>query len=163
MMIKKAFVFDFDDTLATTKAMVEVKANGKTVKALTPAQFNTYQLAQGESFCYNQFRDIVHIEAAQILSLGSYAKQLTSEKHDLYILTARADCVAEAIQKKLAENGIAVKCVHCVGKPNVNISEEKRKVLLTLIESYHTIYFYDDDAADVEEANSIGVNAKVVK
>ncbi len=42
-VITKAFVFDFDDTLALTDATVKVGG-----VALTPAEFNTYTLKAGE-------------------------------------------------------------------------------------------------------------------
>ena len=44
-VITKAFVFDFDDTLALTDATVKVGG-----VALTPSEFNTYTLKAGESF-----------------------------------------------------------------------------------------------------------------
>ena len=57
-MIKKCFVFDFDDTLATTTAKILVWGRGSSeygdaiVRELTPAEFSSYELKQNASFVY---------------------------------------------------------------------------------------------------------------
>jgi FMN phosphatase YigB (HAD superfamily) len=161
-MKTKAFIFDFDDTLAVTDAMVQVMVNGKIVKTLDSHTYTSYQLQEDEEFCFAQFAQANHILNCQLLPLIEYAIQLSNEGHDLYILTARSPEVSEAIQDKLDENNVKVKIVFCVGGKPVNIADEKRKVLLTLIEKYDTIYFYDDDAANVHAANKIGIKANLV-
>ena len=61
-MIKKCFVFDFDDTLATTTAKILVWGicpsglGGQSLVAeLTPAQFSSYDLKDDEEFDFSQF------------------------------------------------------------------------------------------------------------
>ena len=59
--MKKAFVFDFDDTLATTDCKVLVRRRNSiggrfTVRKLTPAEFNTDVLADGEEYDFSEFR-----------------------------------------------------------------------------------------------------------
>ena len=49
-------VWDIDATLGNTDARVSVLKNGKVVKVLDPGEFNKYQLKQGESFDFSQFR-----------------------------------------------------------------------------------------------------------
>ncbi len=50
-------IFDIDDTLFHTTAMIAVKKNGKIVKRLSNNEFNTYKLAPGEEFDFEEFRD----------------------------------------------------------------------------------------------------------
>lgn len=61
MMNKKGFgslsVFDIDDTLFHTTALIAVIKDGKVVKELTNREFNTYQLKDGEEFDFSQFVD----------------------------------------------------------------------------------------------------------
>lgn len=169
--MKKAFVFDFDDTLAFTDARVLVLgwinregyygsySQRKVVKRLTPAEFNTYELQKDEEFDFSQFKNPEFILDGKPTKLIELAKQVHSEGHDLFILTARSDSVAGAIQGFLSQFYIKATAVHCVGDSGSDIARNKRKVLLTIMESYNKIYFYDDDAANVEAAQEIGVKS----
>jgi|TARA_R110002051_G_scaffold84673_1_gene149952 FMN phosphatase YigB (HAD superfamily) len=161
--MKKAFVFDFDDTLAFTDACVLVLGfNGcgfGVVKRLTPAEFNTYELQKDEEFDFSQFQDSDFILDGKPTPLIELAGEVWREGHDLFILTARTDSVAGAIQEFLNQFYIKATAVHCVGDHGSDIAKSKRKVLLTIIESYDKIYFYDDDAANVKAAQEIGVKS----
>lgn len=61
MKINKGFgslsVFDIDDTLFHTTALIAVIKDGKKVKELTNREFNTYKLNEGEAFDFSQFGD----------------------------------------------------------------------------------------------------------
>ena len=157
--MRKAFVFDFDDTLAFTDACVLVLDNDDSWRKLTPSQFNLYELQEGERFDFSQFRNPEYILNGKPTRLVSLAKQVYKEGHDLFILTARTDSVAGAIQEFLSQFSINATAVHCVGDAGSDIAKSKRKVLLTIIESYDKIYFYDDDAANVKAAQEIGVKS----
>lgn len=50
-------IFDIDDTLFHTNAMIVVKKDGQPVKELTNQEFNNYKLGPGEEFDFEQFRD----------------------------------------------------------------------------------------------------------
>ena len=56
--MRKAFVFDFDDTLATTTARIRVMdgASGL-VTHVQPRDFSSFQLNRGEFFDFTEFRD----------------------------------------------------------------------------------------------------------
>ena len=162
-MTHKAFVFDFDDTLAETSAKIRVIHNGEVIRTLNSHEYAAYQLNDGETFCFREFTQETYVVNSTILSLGEYAWQLGQEGHPIYILTARQSTVAEAIRKRLAQAGITVKIVFCVGGPNVDVAAEKRKVLMTLIENYDIVYFYDDDERNVEQAKEVGSQIKAKK
>ena len=148
----KAFVFDFDDTLATTDCSVEVIFNGSVVRELTASEFNTFKLAEGESFCFNQFKNIINPVA---LPLTQLAIDVQSENHNVFILSARPVEATEAINSFLQSIGIQAKRIICVGGKPINISKAKRTVLMSIIENHEVVWFFDDDDKNIEQANSI--------
>jgi len=168
--MKKAFVFDFDDTLATTECRVLVRrpnargTRGLPTRKLTPAEFNTDVLDDGEEYDFSEFRSEKFIHNANPTFLIHLAKEVHDEGHAVYVLTARADNVADAIADWLC--GFDVKAVKVFGvgsdDKKVNIAEEKQKVLETLKQLFDLVYFYDDDQHNVDLANRVGIKTYLV-
>jgi hypothetical protein len=154
--MNKAFVFDFDDTLAETDCKVWVlgrpidpSEHYNVVRKLTPAEFNTYELKDGESFNFCEFRDDKFIHSANPTWLMALAKEVAAENHAIYILTARENHVADSINAWLISHGIAAKDIYCVGGTKDSIPVNKREILLDIVASYDKIYFYDDSEENV--------------
>jgi FMN phosphatase YigB (HAD superfamily) len=168
--MNKAFVFDFDDTLAKTDACVLVHTNwlpmGMTNPSvqLTPAEFNDYELKEGERFDFSEFRCASLIENGRPTELMQLAKEVYDENHSVYILTARSDDVSDAIAKFLSLHGIEAKQIICVGDNDGHngIAAGKRKSLITIMKLYDKIYFYDDNKENIELANEIGVKTHLI-
>ena len=159
----KAFVFDFDDTLAFTDAKVHVLSPSRLVrKALTPQEFNTHTLREGESFDFSEFDKASFILNSKPTKLIDLVKDVFSEGHSVFILTARNDCVASAIAQFLALHGVVAREVHCVGGWSLDIAKAKRKVLLSIIENFDKVWFFDDDARNIELAKDLKLKAKKV-
>jgi len=167
--MKKAFVFDFDDTLATTDCRVIVRRKGRgslkaQVERLTPAEFNTHTLAQNEFYDFEQFRSDEFIRSANPTFLMALAQEVYDEGHSVYVLTARADNVADAIADWLC--GFDVKPVRVFGvgsdDKKVDIAAEKQKVLSTLNQLFDVVYFYDDDQHNVDLADQVGIKTYLV-
>jgi len=160
--MKKAFVFDFDDTLATTDCKVIVKGAAWT-KKLTPAEFNEYELKETEEFDFSEFRSDKFIRCANPTFLIHLAKEVYDEGHSVYVLTARADNVADAITNWLMD--FKVKPVKVIGvgsdDSKVNIAEEKQKVLGTIAQLHDATYFYDDHPENCDLAKGVGSGIKV--
>ena len=151
--MKKAFVFDFDDTLATTTCKVEVlNKNNKVIRVLTAAKFNTYELKANETFSFEQFKQVINPVALPLISL---AKEVSQENHNVFILSARPSEAVNPITEFLRSLNIEVKSVICVGGKPINIAKEKRTVLMSIIETNDVVYFYDDDKTNVQEANKL--------
>ena len=76
--MKKAFVFDFDDTLATTdcKVLVRSTINGKVGRRLTPAEFNDYELTRFTYFDFSEFRSEKFIHNAVPTTLINFSSTL---------------------------------------------------------------------------------------
>lgn len=91
-------IFDIDDTLFHTTAKISVVKNGKKVKELTNQEFNTYNLKDGESFDFGQFRSAKKFreESKPIQKMLTKAKiilknSLRNLNSKVIILTARGD------------------------------------------------------------------------
>lgn len=165
--MNKAFIFDFDDTLAKTDARVLVynsPPHAPSCDSMTPAEFNDYELKEGERFDFSEFRCASLIENGRPTKLMQLAKEVYDENHSVYILTARGDDVSDAIAKFLGLHGIEAKQIICVGDSDEHngIAAGKRKSLLTIMKLYDKIYFYDDNKENIESANEIGVKTYLV-
>jgi hypothetical protein len=167
--MKKAFVFDFDDTLATTDCKVLVRDGRRPrrslpVRRLTPAEFNTDVLNDGEEYDFSEFRSAEFIRTANPTFLMALAKEVHNEGHAVYVLTARADNVADAIVDWLCGFDVQPVRVFGVGSDDkkVDIPVEKQKVLSTLKQVFDVVYFYDDDQHNVDLAGQVGVKTYLV-
>ena len=164
--MKKAFVFDFDDTLATTKACVQVYRTDTdyTVKELSPAEFNGYILKSGEAFDFSQFRCPDLVENGEPTHLVNLAKEVHEEEHGVYILTARSGEVANAIAKFLMIHGIQANSIICVGDgdKHKSVAQCKKETLLKLKSLYDKVYFYDDNEQNIKLAKEVGVKSYLV-
>ena len=166
--MKKAFVFDFDDTLATTDCRVLVRSTtrggmNRVVKTLTPAEFNDYDLPEGAEFDFSEFRSEKFIRKANPTFLMALAQEVYREGQAVYVLTARADNVADAIMDFLAECDVKPVKVFGVGSDSekVDIAAEKQKVLGTLAQAFDLVYFYDDSEENCDLARGVGNGVKV--
>lgn len=167
--MKKAFVFDFDDTLATTDCKVIVRRSGRgslnaKVCWLSPAEFNTHQLSSNEYYDFDEFRSAEFIHNANPTFLMALAQEVHDEGHSVYVLTARADNVADAITSWLLGYDVKPVKVYGVGSDDkkVDIAAEKQKVLQTLNQLFDVVYFYDDDQHNVDLADQVGVKTYLV-
>lgn len=163
--IIKAFVFDFDDTLATTECQVRVvcKTTKTVITKLTPAEFNNHSINDNHEYDFSEFGNPEFIENANAMEMMALAQEVHQEQHAVYILTARANNVASAIANFLLKHGIKPVEVYGVGSEDkkVNIADEKKKVLQQLAEEFTKVYFYDDCEENCELAKNASDNIKV--
>ena len=151
--MRKAFVFDFDDTLATTTARIKVMSGAfGLVTHVQPRDFSNFQLNRGEFFDFTEFRDDRFIRDANPTFLMHLAQEVSKEDQDVYILTAREDNSADAIRSFLATHNVNAKTIHCVGGTQKNIPQKKKEMLLTIMQNYDKIYYYDDSSDNIESA-----------
>jgi len=166
--MKKAFVFDFDDTLATTCCMVRVvRKDGPKLawSKLTPAEYNDHDLGFNCEYDFSEFRSKYFIRNANPTFLMALAQEVHNEGHSVFILTARSDDVAATIISFLAGFSVKPVGVHCVGSDTekVDIAAEKGKVLRTIQEMHDVVYFYDDSKENCDLAKNVsGVKVYLV-
>ena len=160
----KAFVFDFDDTLAFTDAKVHVLSRFKSqvMASLTPHEVNTHKLREGESVDFSDFDKASFIRDGKPSKLIDLAKDVFAEGHSVFILSARNDCVSSAIAEWLTDFGIVAREVHCVGEEGSDIAKAKRQVLLAIIENFDKGWCFDDDARNIELAEGLDLKARKV-
>lgn len=90
-------IFDIDETLFKTNALVRIMKDGKVVKSLNNQEYNTYKLESGESYDYGEFRNaqIFHDTSIPIWSMIKKAKAIitnaTNAGSKVIIVTARAN------------------------------------------------------------------------
>jgi hypothetical protein len=90
-------VFDIDDTLFHTFAMIKVMKDGKEIKSLTNQEFNVYKLKPGETFDFGEFKNAETFRKTSkpITKMIQKAKAIISNANragsKVIIMTARAD------------------------------------------------------------------------
>jgi|19_taG_2_1085344.scaffolds.fasta_scaffold01373_5 phosphoserine phosphatase len=147
--MNKAFVFDFDDTLAITSARVIVRNSMNVAyKSISSLEFPGYKLGNGESFDFSEFRDDAFVKNADPKFLMVLAREVYEEGHKVFILTARQDTVAAAIHTWLMYHGVDATEVHCVGAEGC-VPVSKKKILMDIVSRFDKTYFYDDSESNI--------------
>lgn len=158
--MRKAFVFDFDDTIATTDCRVIVRNGRAGYRALTPAQYNEHTLGANEVYDLSEFRKLINPVPKFLIHL---TKEVHDEQHDVYILTARGGAAADAIRHFLSSHGIEAKEIICVGDSPKETHQAKQEELRRIDENYDRTYFWDDHIENVQAADAIGIKAYHIK
>ena len=173
------FCFDFDDTLVKTKAKVQVYKDNKYVTSLNPNQYSVFinsKRSKGDyTFDFVEFNDPYFVERATPIKMFYRLRNINNEinsgntKYELFVLTARSLIMRNAIFNFLKNNGINNIKEHNIftigdDKGNIDIAEEKRKILERIANSFQEVYFYDDDPNNIIMAKDIyGLRAKLVE
>jgi hypothetical protein len=88
---------DIDETLFSTNALIYVVKDGTVIKKLTNAEFNTYSLAEGETFDFREFKDSELFSntskpiETMINKVVAMFKNISAAGSEMYLLTARGD------------------------------------------------------------------------
>jgi len=165
-VLRKAYIFDFDDTLVKTDAKVHVYKAGKFLKSLTPEEFNYYQKAPDEDIDVSEFKDPRIIMRAKpfkmwpaLQNMDTAIKQGRSTS-EIFILTARSPIAKTPIYNFFQRNGINIPEDHIITIGDdigeISIPEEKRKVLTMLASQYDDLTFFDDNPENIKLAQEIG-------
>jgi FMN phosphatase YigB (HAD superfamily) len=170
-----AYVFDVDDTLVTTGAMIIVKdENGNLIKKITPHDYNTYKKQPGEQFDFSEFQsaDIFRKTAQptkyfKIIKNISDAVNRGDSDSAIYILTARGSKIKETIHDYLESHDIYVRSVDITtlgDRTDAPIAEIKKNVLQKIRNKHiGNVVFFDDDEKNIELANQVpGIQTRLV-
>lgn len=171
---KIAYIFDFDETLVTTTARINVYRNGAHYKSMDSKEYNFYKPNPEDTFDFSDFKDGNVIMNAKKYKMWPVLKNISDAIRDdrsdseIYILTARAPITQSYIYEYLKSHGIKIKLNHVLtigddlGK--FNISEEKRKKLMELAKKYTKVVFFDDDPKNISLAAGIeGIKTRLVE
>lgn len=155
-------VWDIDETLFQTKAMVHVMKGGKRVHSLTNREFNTYKLKTGETYDFTEFKDAklfnktsVPIQRAidkAARTLEAYARLPNSK---VIVLTARSDFDdKDAFLSTFEKHGLNMRNVHVHRAGNLGMpSPQAKKIFIQQYLNtgrYKAVSLFDDDPKNLE-------------
>lgn len=149
-MRRKLRVYDFDETLAKTKANVYVRNGGQT-KTLTPAEFAVYTPKSGDVFNFSEFNAIIK-SASPIHSNVELLKQSASDPNTkTTILTARM--LAYPVKRYLKkEYGLDI---YVVAVGDANPQKKADYIEKEIKKGYIDIIFIDDSIKNVKAVEAL--------
>ena len=145
-------IWDFDDTLATTKSNVLYTLPDGTKGKLTATQFAKQSLDlmdQGAEFDFSEF-DIVTKGAKGPMFEKAIARNKKFGNQNVFILTARPMAAAEPIHKFLKSIGLDIPVKNIVGLADGTPEAKARWVVGKAAEGYNDFYFADDAYKNVK-------------
>ena len=169
--IKKARVFDFDDTIARTKSKVFATKEGKK-KTLTAEEFakqGEKLEAEGWKMDFSDFNKVVDGKKGPLFEVMKKMKEASGQR-DMFVLTARSQESAKAIKRFLKEMGIDIPLKNIKGLGNSSPYAKSDWIVGKAAEGYNDFYFADDaiqnvkavrDALEVLDVKSKTQQAKI--
>ena len=154
-------IFDIDETLFQTKALVKVMKNGKVVDSLDNQQFNTYKLKDGETFDFGEFSSAeVFSKTSQpidkmIRKAKAIIKNASAAGSKVIIVTARADFDdKEKFLETFRRYGIDIDNVYVERAGNLNLgssAKNKRFIFHKYLRGgkYERVRFFDDAMSNI--------------
>jgi phosphoserine phosphatase len=154
-------IFDIDETLFQTKALVKVMKGGKVVRSLDNQEYNTYKLKDGESYDYGEFRsaEVFQSTSIPIMKMIQKARAIirnaTEAGSRVIIVTARADFDDK---KKFLDTfrnyGIDIDNVYVERSGNLNLgssAKNKRFIFHKYLRkgAYERVRFFDDAMSNI--------------
>jgi len=155
-------VWDIDETLFQTKALVHIMKDGKRVRSLNNREFNTYKLKSGESYDFAEFRSAeifnktsVPIQRAidkAAKTLKAYS-QLPNSK--VIVLTARSDFDdPHKFLSTFEKYGLNMRNVHVHRAGNLGMAAaEAKKIFIQQYlntNKFKSVSLFDDDPKNIE-------------
>jgi hypothetical protein len=154
-------IFDIDETLFRTKALVRIMKDGKLIKTLDNQQYNEYKLKPGETYDYGEFKNaqIFHDTSIPIWSMIKKAKSIITNAVNVgskvIVVTARSDFDDK---KKFLDTfrryGIDIDKVYIERSGNLNLgssAKNKRFIFHKYLRSgkYERVRFFDDAISNI--------------
>ena len=154
--IKKARIFDFDDTIARTKSKVYATREGekKTLTAEEFAKDGEKLEAEGWKMDFSDFNKVVKGKKGPLFSVMKRMSDAEG-KRDLFILTARSPEAAPAIKQFLNKLGINIPLKNIIGLGNSTGKAKAQWIVNKAAEGYNDFYFADDAIQNVEAVNKV--------
>jgi hypothetical protein len=150
--VKKIRVFDFDDTLATTKSDVLFTAPDGTEGSLTAEKFamdGARLLEEGYVFDFSEFNKVTKGKPGPLLDI---AKKIQAARgtEDVFVLTARAPEAQVAIKEFLDSVGLNIPLENITGLGNSTGEAKANWMVEKAAEGYNDFYFADDAYQNVK-------------
>ena len=168
-------IFDIDETLFHTKALVDVVKDGKVVRQLDNQEFNTYKLKPGESFDFHQFRsaDVFRKTSTPIAKMVGKMKAIlrnaTRSGSRVIVVTARANFDDKDIfLDTFRAHGIDIDSAYVERAGNLQLgsaAKNKRFVFHKYLRSgrFDRIRLFDDSTQNLNSFMALAKNYPKVK
>jgi hypothetical protein len=164
--IKKARVFDFDDTVARTKSKVIIERDGvkKKITAEEFAKEGERMIEEGWEMDFSEFNKIIKGKKGPLFELMKRMNEAEG-KRDMFILTARSPESAFAIKEFLKELGVDIPLENIIGLGSSTGKSKADWLVGKAAEGYNDFYFADDAPQNVKAVRDalevIDVKSKV--
>ena len=160
-------VWDFDDTLATTKSNVLYTMPDGTEGVLNAEQFakrGEELLNEGAQFDFSEFEKVTKGAKGPMFE-KAVARNKKFGNENVFILTARTQAAAEPIHKFLKAIGLDIPLQNIIGLGNSTPEAKAQWVVGKAAEGYNDFYFADDAYKNVKAVqdalNVLDVKSKV--
>ena len=150
-------VFDFDDTLAKTKSKVRAKMKDGSTIELNATEFaaKAEQIAdQVAEFDFSDFNEVIGGTKGPLFELAQKRQGKFGNK-DIFILTARPQASAPAIQTFLKGLGLDIPISNITGLEDGTPQAKANWVLGKAVEGYNDFYFADDAYKNVKAVQDV--------
>ncbi len=148
--VKKIRVFDFDDTLATSKNKVFATRGNERVE-MNAEKFATdgaKMLEEGYTFDFSDFNNVTEGGRGPLFKVAEKIRNARGNE-DLFVLTARAPESREAIYEFLKSEGLEFKKENIIGLGNSTGEAKAQWLVGKASEGYNDFYFADDAVQNV--------------
>lgn len=154
-------VFDIDETLFKTSALIHVIKDGKVIKKLDNQEYNTYKLNPGESFDYGEFRSAENFDQtsipiwSMIKKARAIIQNATKAGSKVIIITARANFDDKnKFLNTFRRYGIDIDKVYVERAGNLNLgssAKNKRFIFHKYLRGgkYGRVRFFDDAMSNI--------------
>jgi len=149
--IKKARVFDFDDTIARSKSKVFAERDGKR-KTLTAEEFakqGEKLISEGWKMDFTDFNKVVEGKKGPLFDLIKTMKEAKGER-DIFILTARAPESQKAIYEFMKAMGVEIPLENITGLGKSSGQAKADWIIDKASEGYNDFFFADDAPQNVK-------------
>ena len=150
-------VWDFDDTLATTKSSVLYTMPDGTTGKINAAKFakeGDAMLANGAKFDFSEFSKVVKGEKGPFFE-KAMARNKKFGNENVFVLTARPANSALAIHEFLKGIGLDIPLANITGLANSDPQAKANWVLDKFAEGYNDFYFADDHIGNVNAVKKV--------
>ena len=145
--MKTLVVFDFDDTLFRSGAMIGVQKPGSPKRYLSSHEYATYTSEEGEEFDYEQFDVYPPTPEPIEKSAGELESSVASQGlKNVIILTARSS--TEPVRQVLQDFGMPPVKIFAIGSSN---PEAKADIVEELVNTklYDRVIVYEDSSENI--------------
>ena len=155
--IKKARVFDFDDTLAQTKSSVLYTmpdgTKGK-IDAATFARDAGRMEAEGAQWDFSEFNKVMNGKKGPLFDVAKKIQNARGSE-DIFVLTARPQDAAGPIKEFLSSLGLNIPLANITGLADGRPQAKADWMLGKFADGYNDFYFTDDAMKNVKAVRDV--------